>query len=135
MDGDKFATTVADRAGWCDQQEARQASRVVLEVLGERDLKGEAANLGAQLPGEFKSFLTNPETPGDEKFGRDEFLRRVSQRLDFPDEDAAILTRAVLSTAADAATDNERIDFLHQLPHDLRNYAIHHDTAESVAGE
>lgn len=125
MDGDVFATTVADRAGWGDQQETHQACGVVLQVLAERDLKGEAANLGAQLPGEFKTFLTNPENLGAEKFGRDEFLRRVSERLDLADEDAAIVTRAVLSTAADAVSEDERIDFLHQLPTDLTNYAIY----------
>lgn len=121
MDAGQFVETVGERAGYQDADAARKAARTVLEVLSERDLKGEGANLGAQLPGEFKTLLA--ESSSTEKFGRDEFLRRISDKLNVTDDSAAAAARAVLSTAAAAVSDGERVDFLKRLPRDLEIYA------------
>lgn len=121
MDADQFAETVVDRGGYPDTDTAREAARTVLTVLSERDLNGEETNLGAQLPGEFKALLV--EARSAEKFGRDEFLRRISDRMNVTDEAAATAARAVLSTTASAVSDGERVDFLKRLPRDLEIYA------------
>lgn len=126
MNTEQFTANVRERAGDVDEDFARRTVEVVLTVLSERDLKGEAANLGARLPGESKRLMTDHGAAGDEKFGRNEFLRRVSERLGVDDASAASASRAVLSTAAAAVSDGQHGDFLKRLRRDLEVYARPH---------
>ena len=77
MDQAALVTAVQDTARLKTHHEAEQAVRAVLSVLGER-VGGAAGDLAAQLPGSLKDTL--PGHGDAERFGADEFCRRVAER-------------------------------------------------------
>ncbi|HHX64054.1 MAG TPA: DUF2267 domain-containing protein [Chloroflexi bacterium] len=117
MQYDEFMGQVQARGRMSSQGEAFQAVRAVLEVLGQRMAGGEPSNLAAQLPSELHDFLTSGGGEG-ERFGLDEFFRRVSEKegVDLPV--SIFHTRAVISVLRDAVTPGEYEDMRAQFPDD-----------------
>jgi uncharacterized protein (DUF2267 family) len=110
---DELTSRVAKRAG-IDRAEADAAIRAVLHTLAERIGSGEADDLAAQLPKEFKSAVP-PDVRG-QRFDFDEFARRVAWRSRIPDADGLALTQAVFSVLREAVTEGEIEDVLSALP-------------------
>ncbi|MCP9956671.1 DUF2267 domain-containing protein [Streptomyces sudanensis] len=120
---DEFLARVRERGEYHDQAEAAQITRAVLEVLGHRITPGEAADLAAQLPGDLGDVLTADADGGrpTERFGIEEFHRRVAERTGARPRTAQWDASAVLSTLADAVSGGELNQIISQLP---SSYAV-----------
>ncbi|MDX6647357.1 MAG: hypothetical protein QOK40_3084 [Miltoncostaeaceae bacterium] len=88
----ELTSRVAERAG-ISQDDADAAIRAVLATLAERMGSGEADDLAAQLPKEFKSAV--PAGVQAERLDLDGFARRVATRSRIPDADGLAVTQAV----------------------------------------
>lgn len=82
MDHEELLNTVAQRAEISADQ-ANAFTRATLETLAERISGGEARDLAAPLPKELQQPL-RPRAEDAERFGLEEFIRRVSQRTELP---------------------------------------------------
>jgi RND superfamily putative drug exporter len=84
--------------------EAERATKAALCTLAERITKAETRTLAAQLPedlsDQIKGVARRPE-----RFGADEFVRRMGEREGVPDDVARDHARAVLSTLEDTTLD------------------------------
>lgn len=112
-----FLGHVQHRARLATMEDALRASRATLGTLGERLAGGEPANLGAQLPEEFKYILSSQGAVAD-TFSSDDFLKRVSERegVDLPV--AVHHARAVLSVLSEAVDEGALNHVRQQLPED-----------------
>lgn len=117
MDYETFEKTVSSRAGM-PRDRARVLIRATLETLGERLTRGEADDLASQLPKQMKEWL-NAGPPEAERFGLEDFIRRVSERTRIPPEDARAAVGAVFKTLRDAVTGGEFKDVMSQLPEEF----------------
>jgi RND superfamily putative drug exporter len=94
---------IAVRAG-LGHGDAERAARAALCTLAERVTRKETRSLAAQLPpGLAQSIRKAARRP--ERFGADEFLRRMSEREGVPPEEARRHARAVMTTLEDSTTD------------------------------
>jgi uncharacterized protein (DUF2267 family) len=118
MDSEEFEKKVSSGAG-VPRDRSRELIRAVLETLAERLTGGEAKDLAAQLPKPMKEWLT-PTGEQAERFGLDEFIRRVSERTRVPPEEARRVTQAVFATLRMAVTTGEFEDVMSQLPGEFR---------------
>jgi len=114
MDYEKFETKVAQRAG-VPRERGRALIRATLLTLGERLTRGEAHDLASQLPEPAKEWLYSPQ-PEAERFGLDEFVRRVAERAGATPEEAEAGVRAVFGVLRLAVTTGEFRDAMSQLP-------------------
>lgn len=110
---DEFIDAVATRAG-LPREQAETVTRATLRVLSERLTGGEAEDLRAQLPKEFRVDLL-PTDEHAEKFGVAEFVRRVAERSGLDEAEARAAVVAVLTTIRDDVTELEFHDVLSQL--------------------
>ena len=117
MDYETFEKTVSSRAGM-PRDRARVLIQATLETLGERLTRGEADDLASQLPKSAKEWLTTGP-PEAERFGLEEFIRRVSERTRVGPEDARAAVRAVFTTLREAVTGGEFKDVMSQLPEEF----------------
>ena len=115
MKSDQFLARVRQLGDYPDSAQAEQVSTVVLGELGARLSGGERDNLAAQLPAELAPALTESSQPGG-RYGVEEFVHRVGQRLGTADETARWDASAVLSTVSQAVSGGELNDVLSQLP-------------------
>ena len=93
--------------------EASEATLATLEMLSEVLTGGQAADLGAYLPPGFEEGLSASDPGEAAGYSRGEFLERVADRgVDDPET----RVRAVLATAAEAASDRELENARKQLP-------------------
>jgi uncharacterized protein (DUF2267 family) len=127
VDYDKFLDTVAQRAE-VSTERATALTRATLETLAERITSGEARDLAAQLPKQLQQPLA-PRAEHPQRFGLDEFVRRVSQRAGVDDVQAQQGVRAVFTTLREAVTRGEFDDVLSQLQQEFT------DVIEPAAGE
>jgi uncharacterized protein (DUF2267 family) len=102
-----FVDRVGGRAG-IEHERAARATEATLATLSERITRREAKVLAAHLPESLQDALDHADG-GPERFGADEFVRRVSDREGVSGADALEHARAVLSTldevvAGDLAT-------------------------------
>jgi hypothetical protein len=92
MDHDHFIGQVQARAQLASRGEAEGLTRATLETLGERIPEQVATHLADQLPTEIGENLRRTITMGGagsgERFGLDEFVRRVSERGHLPEPNA-----------------------------------------------
>lgn len=119
MDHDLFIRNVAELAG-VSTDHAEALTRATLFTLGERITGGEVRDLAQRLPME----LAPPRIPPEEraeKFGVEEFVRRVAERAHVDEKEARVGTRAVLFTLRRAAG-NEFRDVVAQLPHEFTDF-------------
>jgi uncharacterized protein (DUF2267 family) len=114
---DEFIGHVQQRARLDSRGAAEQATRAVLETLGERLGGGEPSDLAAQLPPEIGRHLEQHEN-GSERYDLNAFYERVAERqnpgADVPQ--AAHHARAVLSVVRDAVSEGLADDLRQQLP-------------------
>ncbi|HET6268992.1 MAG TPA: DUF2267 domain-containing protein [Arthrobacter sp.] len=115
MDFEQFVNLVANRADVAGWDRAQALINGTLRTLAERISGGEARDLAAQLPEEFKPSLSDAEETA-ETFTVDEFVRRVAERAGVGDDTALKGARAVMATVRDAVTSGEWDDIIAQLP-------------------
>jgi uncharacterized protein (DUF2267 family) len=110
---DDFIGAVSQRGG-LPREQAEVLVSATLETLSELITPKEVGDLAAQLPKPLKEQLR----PGDgtEKFGVEEFVRRVRDRAQVSTPVAAIGVKAVLTTVREAVTEGEFEDVMAQLP-------------------
>ena len=116
MNADQFVPAVRDSAGIDTREHAEKAVRATLAVLGQR-LAGEASDLAAQLPPQLVADM--PTGPESERFGLDEFYRRVAaaEGHGCTEQEARRHARAV-TAALREAVGAEYLQLLDQLPDD-----------------
>jgi uncharacterized protein (DUF2267 family) len=122
MDYDTFVREVAQHAG-VPRDQASVLTRATLQTLAERLTGGEADDVAAQLPMQMKEWLLSHATPAAEKFGVDEFVRRVSDKANATPEEARRGARAVFVTLRAAVTAGEFKDVMSQLPKEFSDLA------------
>ncbi|GAA1549505.1 DUF2267 domain-containing protein [Actinomadura kijaniata] len=115
MHDHEFLARVRERGGYADQDEARRVTVAVLQVLAERVTAGEARDLAAELPGSLAGALA-PGRGSADRFGVEEFCRRVSGRVGGGSRAAGRDAGAVLSTVADAVPPGELDHLTGRLP-------------------
>ncbi|HEX5595475.1 MAG TPA: DUF2267 domain-containing protein [Micromonosporaceae bacterium] len=118
MKYESFLATVSQRASISSQQ-ADECTRVVLETLAERLTGGEALDLAAQLPKPMQAAL-RPRTENAQRFGAQEFIRRVAGCTGANERQAKKIVRSVFDTLREAVSSGEFDDLLAQLPRDFR---------------
>jgi uncharacterized protein (DUF2267 family) len=96
----EFVDLVGGRAG-LTHPAARRATDAALVTLSERITPRESHVLAAQLPRDLRPLVLSPKG-GPERFGADEFVRRVGEREGVGERDAAAHARAVLATLDEA---------------------------------
>lgn len=125
MQHDAFIGQVQQRARLASRGEAERATRAVLETLGDRLSEGLADNLAAQLPREIGEHLRRTEVFGGEgtgiRFGREEFIARVSQRSGFDGPKATFASRAVCEVIDEAVQNSLMAKVREGLPTDLQS--------------
>src|SRR3954463_3583681 len=87
-----FLSTV-EQVGGMTREQAERASEVTLRTLAERITGGEAADIARFLPEQLRPFLF-PSREEAERFGLDEFYRRVADRAGIDRRTAAGPARA-----------------------------------------
>jgi uncharacterized protein (DUF2267 family) len=109
--------------GSMNEEEAERAAVSVLCVLEQRLFGEEASHLEAQLPGKLRDLLLRCERhmgrPAT-KFGKDGFIRMVSEDLGVDNLEAERKIRAVFSAVREQVSEGEIEDVVGQLPADLR---------------
>lgn len=127
MRHDEFIGHVQQRAHLASRGDAERATRATLETLAERIPAGLADNLAAQLPmevGEHLRRVTNApdEIEEGERFGRDEFVVRITERagggVDYPE--AVHWARVVFGMVDEATSGGLTEKVAHSLPEDIR---------------
>lgn len=123
MDHDHFIGQVQARAQLSSRGEAEGLTRATLETLGERIPEQVATHLADQLPIEIGENLRRTVTMAGagsgERFGLDEFIRRVSERGHVPEPNAVYGSRVVLEVTGEA-THGVIAKVRDSLPQDLR---------------
>ncbi|HKC29030.1 MAG TPA: DUF2267 domain-containing protein [Jatrophihabitans sp.] len=110
----EIIAAVRRTAGLSDPESAKRAVKATLSVLGRRLAGGEPKDLASQLPPAIAEALPR-EGPG-ERFGIEEFYRRVAEAEGVPIETAREHAQAVAAVLKDAVTEGELDDVLAQLP-------------------
>jgi uncharacterized protein (DUF2267 family) len=111
---DTFLSTVEQDAG-ISREQAERAVEATLRTLAEHLTGGEVRELRVLLGPETKPFL--PVTPEEaERFGVDEFLRRVAEREGVDGRTAVDHVSAVFAALGEAVAPGELHDVARQLP-------------------
>src|ERR1700760_519778 len=127
---DEFITAVAQaaRIGW---DQAKRATQATLETLADRIDAGEARDLAAALPDTIAPYL-GTATPA-ERFGLDEFLRRVAGREGVDLETARCQAEAVFTVLQRAVGHKEFADLSAELPKDFAAVLPHGPAIEVIS--
>lgn len=112
MDSGKFMKRVRELTGM-DKEHAEHLVRAVLVTLSTRITPGEADDLAAQLPPSLGACLRDENEPS--RFGPDEFKRRVARVVPLANEQAVPAIGAVFTVLAEAVSEGEMRQVLHQL--------------------
>lgn len=113
---DEFVTAVAQAARG-GREQAERAIQATFETLAERIDAGEARHLAAELPDEIAPYLAT--TAPAERFGVDEFLRRVGEREGVDLDTARRHAEAVFTVLQRAVPPQEFSDLSAELPKDF----------------
>jgi len=138
VDVHEFRRAVMDRTHTDDVVAADELIQATLLTLAERITHDEARDLQAQLPEPLQPLFASG---GAERFGGEEFVRRVMVRSHVDAGHAGIRAAAVLSVLRDAVSAGEWADVLAQLPADpvddlpgsVPASAAHRELAEALA--
>ncbi|MGC5054410.1 DUF2267 domain-containing protein [Micromonospora sp. DT48] len=114
----EFLEAVKERAG-LPPTEAANIIRATLTTLAERLSGGEARDLAAQLPEEYRGYL-HKGVEFAEQFDLVEFLNEVQTRAGLDDRRAAEGAHAVLMTLREAVSADEFGDLESELSKDIR---------------
>lgn len=127
MQHDELIGQVQHRARLASRGDAERAVRATLETLGERLPEGLIDNLAAQLPQEIGEHLRRTEILGGiasgERFDRDEFVARVSERAGTDPPFSVFLVRVVFEVIDEASQGRIMQHVRESLPPDLRPMA------------
>jgi uncharacterized protein (DUF2267 family) len=115
VDYERFISIVEGAAG-VGREPARRATQATLETLADRISKGEARDLADQLPPELAPSLATDHDA--ERFGVDEFLRRLAEREGVDLESARRHAMAVFAALGQAVSPDELSDLRSELPKD-----------------
>lgn len=115
MDVHEFRRAVMERTHSDDVAATDELIQATLVTLAERITHDEARHLQAQLPEPLQPLFASG---GAERFGGEEFVRRVMVRCHVDAGHAGIRAAAVLSVLRDAVSAGEWADVLAQLPAD-----------------
>ena len=115
MEAREFFHTVAERSG-LSREEAADLTRATLSALAERLSAGEARHLAGLLP----PSLDDLPTGRAEKFGFDEFVRRVGDHTGLTVRETTEGVRAVLTTVHDTVGDEQFEHVTAQLPREFQ---------------
>jgi uncharacterized protein (DUF2267 family) len=118
MKYDEFVDAVAIRAG-VSLAEAEVLTDATLQTLSDRLTAGEARDLAAQLPRGLQESL-QPRYEQADRFGLEEFVRRVGNRAGMDLPVAWHGMRAVLATLRGATSTGEFQDVINQLPNEFQ---------------
>lgn len=118
MQFDEFLGKVQDRARLASRDSAMRATRATLNTLAERLRGNEPTDLAAQLPGEIGEHLQVEGAGAGERFGIDEFIRRVGDR-EGTGGDSTHHARVVLGVLSEAVSRGEMKDVRQQLPEEF----------------
>jgi uncharacterized protein (DUF2267 family) len=121
VDAREFIRTVAERSA-LSREEAADLTRATLEALGDRLSASEARHLALQLPEPLAESLST-RTAAAEKFGLDEFIRRVSEHTGLTVRETTEGVRAVFTTLQEALGDEQFDHVTAQLPGAFRDMA------------
>jgi RND superfamily putative drug exporter len=100
LSANEFVALVGGRAR-LTHPEAQRATDAALATLAERITPNETRELANQLPRDLRESV-RAVNGGTERFGADEFVRRVGEREGVPEHEAADHARAVLATLDEA---------------------------------
>lgn len=124
MQHDQFIGQVQARARLGSRGDAERAVRATLETLGERIPEGLADNMAAQLPHEVGEHLRRTEVFGGlgtgERFDRDEFVSRITDRSGFHEPQAVYAARAVFEVMDEATQGTVMRKVRESLPVDVQ---------------
>lgn len=126
MDRDAITEAVSDRID-ADEDAASDATRAVLETLGERLSGDQVRDLAAQLPAEVGTHLTDGAS--GRRFSEEEFVSRVDQRMETTAATGDRASTAVLGTVLEAVDEGERAAVVDQFQH----YGFEELLAETTA--
>ncbi|MEV0694740.1 DUF2267 domain-containing protein [Streptomyces sp. NPDC050388] len=112
---DEFLARVRERGEYTDQDEAATITEAVLGVLAQRISPGEVDDLASQLPGPLGQMLADTKQQ-PERFGIEEFYRRVAERIGARPRTAEWDASAVLTAVADTVSGGELNQIISQLP-------------------
>ncbi|KPM54808.1 hypothetical protein CcI49_07655 [Frankia sp. CcI49] len=117
MKRDELVSVVRETGRMDSVEHAETAIRATLAVLGERLSGGETKDLASQLPPALARAL--PPSGRGERFGLDEFYRRVAEREGGGCDRAHARqhARAVVAALKTSVSPNEFEDVAGQLPH------------------
>ncbi|HEX5542216.1 MAG TPA: DUF2267 domain-containing protein [Micromonospora sp.] len=118
MKYEHFLAKVEQRASIPSQQ-AEECVRLTLEALADRLTAGEALDLAAQLPKPMQAALRS-RTESSQRFGAEEFIRRVAACTGADERRAKQIVRSVFGTLREAVSSGEFDDIMAQLPRDFR---------------
>lgn len=111
MQYQEFVKAVRERIGIDSQDEAVNLIRATLETLADHMAGNAPAKLAAQLPPEIGEFITNHksgEQSEGERFGVEEFVRRVGEQTGISEANtAALYASAVFAILQDAVSREE----------------------------
>ncbi|MDQ2077309.1 DUF2267 domain-containing protein [Marinimicrobium sp. ABcell2] len=116
----EFLNQVQHSGNLSSQDAVLNATRATLVTLAERLRGNEPNHLAAQLPQGLEEFLQGESAGKGERFGFDEFMRRVCDREGVDLDTATVHARAVLGTIAEAIDSGELEDARQQLPKDIK---------------
>jgi uncharacterized protein (DUF2267 family) len=117
----EFIQTVAERSA-LSREEAADLSRATLRTLADRLSGGEVRHLALQLPEPLNESL-GTRTAAAEKFGLDEFIRRVSEHTGLTIRETTDGVRAVFTTLQEDLGDEQFDHVMAQLPGNFRDMA------------
>jgi uncharacterized protein (DUF2267 family) len=110
---ERFITTVQQKAS-IDREGAERAARATLQTLAERLSRGQARDLAAQLPEPLAGWLFTDTDAA--RFGLQEFLRRVAERVGVDVETAERYAHAVFTALGRTVDRGEIADMAAELP-------------------
>jgi uncharacterized protein (DUF2267 family) len=116
---ERFISAIEQNAGitWV---EAERDARAALETLAERISRTEILELSSELPPQLQKWLLDAGGARPERFGPDEFVRRVATRAGDDEETAEAHTKAVFVGLARLVRHQEMRTLAHQLPSSYR---------------
>lgn len=127
MDAAEFWRRVGDDGG-LSTDEARRATRAVLQTLALRLSGDEVDHLAGVLPPELRDVLEDAKAASrrrTRRMGLGEFVERVADREGVPSEDAREHASAVLSTLAQVLSEQDLADLSAELPRDIVAQLVH----------
>ncbi|HEY2656336.1 MAG TPA: DUF2267 domain-containing protein [Solirubrobacteraceae bacterium] len=106
---------VVEREAGITRDEARKAARATLRTLGQRITRGEARDIAAFLTGDLREILMSASERA-ERFGLDQFVRRVAELEGVDEATAYRHVQAVFVALGEAVAPGELRDMAAQLP-------------------